>query len=196
MVGLAMLGTKQTRPIVLTLKTPVSAQDHQKGSPTAKNVLIEYSDFQCSACGKFYPAVEQLAKEYADKIIFVYRHLPLRTIHPSAEVAARSSEAAALQGKFWEYYDLLFKNQEAWSKESDPAKTFQSYATSLKLDLTRFNSDVASDSVKDRVQADLDGSPFTSTSQYSTPTFFLNGERIELSFQYEEMKAIIDSRLK
>src|SRR3989344_4238275 len=83
-----------------------SASDHIKGNPEARVVLIEYSDFQCPACGAYYPVVEEIVNEFGKDIVFVYRHFPLQQIHAHAQLASRATEASEKQGKFWEMHAL------------------------------------------------------------------------------------------
>ncbi len=93
----------------------INDADWVRGDKTSKVVVTEYSDFQCPACGAYYPMVEQINKELGDKIAFVYRHFPLVNIHQFAEPMARAAEAAGKQGKFWEMYSLIFTNQSKWA---------------------------------------------------------------------------------
>src|SRR6185369_17631925 len=117
---------------------PITASEWSKGPKDAKVTLIEYGDFQCPACGTYYPMVKKINEEYGDKVLFVFRNFPLYTIHPNAGISAQAAEAAGLQGKYWEMYDLLFQKQDEWSS-SNPAKAveehFNGYAQSLGLDL-------------------------------------------------------------
>lgn len=83
------------------------------GSPIT---LIEYSDFQCPFCARSEPTVKQVLSEYGDKVLFAYKHFPLTQIHPHAQAAAEASECAKDQGKFWEFHEKLFNNQDEWSK--------------------------------------------------------------------------------
>ncbi|MFC1649464.1 DsbA family protein [Patescibacteria group bacterium] len=94
----------------------VKENDHTKGSPEAKVILVEYSDFQCPACGAYAAVLSRLSEEIPEDLLIIYRHFPLSNIHTNARAAAIASEAAAQQGKFWEYHDLLFTNQPEWSK--------------------------------------------------------------------------------
>jgi protein-disulfide isomerase len=87
---------------------------HIKGNPDADVELVEYSDFQCPACSAMYPVVKELMVEHGDKIRFEYRHFPIERIHPYAVQAAVAAEAAGQQGKFYEFHDLLFENQQTW----------------------------------------------------------------------------------
>lgn len=99
-----------------TIPNVVTADDWVKGKKDSQVILVEYSDFQCPACAAYFPMIERVMDEYKDRVAFVYRHFPLTGIHPYAETMARASEAAGKQGKFWEMYQLIFKNQSVWSR--------------------------------------------------------------------------------
>ena len=154
----------------------VAADEHIKGSPSSAVTLIEYSDFQCPACQAYEAVVDEIVTKYSDRITFVYRHFPLVTIHPNAEMAARASEAAANQGKFWEMHDLLFDRQDDWSALGDPTTLFVAYAELLALDKDQFISDLSSSDVRDRVRADMNEGNAAGIN--ATPTFYLNGEPV------------------
>ena len=171
----------------------VTEADWTKGNPDAKVTLIEYSDFQCPACGAYYPLLKQLTAEYSEQVRFVYRHFPLRNIHANAEAAARSAEAAGKQGKFWEMHDKLFENQAAWSGMLAALPTFESYAGELGLNLDQFRTDVADGAVGDRVNAQFNDG--LSAGLNSTPSFFLNGEKIDNPRTYEQFKQVVDEAL-
>ena len=155
------------------LSRPVDSSDWSKGNPEATTVLVEYGDFQCPACEKFYPIVEEIFNRNKDKMKFVFRHFPIRQIHQNADLAAQASEAAGMQGKFWEMYDLLYKNQSSWATNPKAKDVFVGYATSLGLDLVRFSKDLDSSVIKDKINTSIDDG-FKSKVQ-GTPTFFLNG---------------------
>lgn len=88
---------------------------HVKGKGGTPVVIVEFSDFQCPYCATALPTVQQVLKEYGDKVLFAYKHLPLVSIHPLAQKTAEASECAADQGKFWEFHDQLFLNQQDWT---------------------------------------------------------------------------------
>lgn len=156
----------------------VSEVDHARGGDaTAPVTIIEYSDFQCPACGSFEPLVQSVSATYGDRVRIIYRHFPLSTLHPNAEAAAFASEAAAMQGKFWEMHDLLFDRQKDWDELDSPTDMFAAYAGLLELDVTQFTSDLTSDAVKDRVQIDVASGNAAGIS--ATPTFYLNGQVID-----------------
>ncbi|OGF63404.1 hypothetical protein A2926_03960 [Candidatus Giovannonibacteria bacterium RIFCSPLOWO2_01_FULL_44_40] len=163
----------------------VSEQDWWKGNKNAQIVLIEYSDFQCPACAIYYPLVNKLSEELGDKISFVYRHFPLKQ-HQNAEPAAWAAEAAGRQGKFWEMHDLIFENQKIWSDQKNAEELFIKYAEALSLDMAKFKEDVGSKEINEKVESDYQSGLRAGVD--STPTFFLNGKRIQNSQNYEEFK--------
>ncbi len=171
---------------------PIAADDHVSGPANAPATLIEYSDFQCPACGYYFPMVEQVVSEHAQSLRYVYRHFPLSQ-HLQAKPAAYAAEAAAKQGKFWEMYRLLFQNQSDWAEKSTAPQTFESYATRLGLNLIQFRADSASTEVKDRV--DRDYAAGINIDINSTPTFFLNGRRLQNPSSYEQFKQLIDAAI-
>jgi protein-disulfide isomerase len=173
---------------------PVRADSHQLSTAAdGKVTIVEFLDFECPSCGRAYPAVEQLRKEYAGKITYVVREFPL-DMHPNAMNAAAAAEAAANQGKFEAMYNKLFTTQQAWGgQQTDHAKTFDGYAQELGLDMARFRADVASQQVRDRIETDrADGA---AAGARGTPTFFVNGELFEPAATYDNLKAAIDTAL-
>ena len=172
----------------------VSPTDWTKGGKESKVTLIEYSDFQCPACGHYYPLVKQLAQEFGDKIQFAYRHFPLPS-HKNAELAARAAEAGGAQNKFWEMHDMIFEHQGEWSEKSagDARNIFRQYAEKLGLDTARFESDLDSDAVENKVENDRQSGLRSKVN--STPTFFLNGQKIQNPRSYDEFKSLISDTL-
>lgn len=171
----------------------VTDQDHVRGPVSAKAVIIEYSDFQCPACGAYYPTMKNLEKKYGDQIAIVYRNFPLTSLHKNAQLAAQAAEAANLQGKFWEMHDRLFERQEDWSTLSDAGKTFGEYAKELNLDVTRFSADLTSSPVKDRVTRDVDSGNAVNIA--GTPTFFMNGKKLTNPGSEDVFSSLIDAEL-
>lgn len=149
---------------------------HVKGNPDASVVLVEYSDFQCPACASFQPVITELMTEYGNKIRLEYKHFPL-PMHRYAMPAAVATEAAGQQGKFFEFHDLLFANQGTWSGSASPNTFFIQYAGEIGLDVDLFKRQMNSSLLRDKVRADRnEGNELTVTG---TPTFFLNGERMQ-----------------
>lgn len=175
----------------------LKANDHIKWSPDKKNLLIEYSDLQCPACKNAHNILRAIEAsgsadfEIIKKVTFVYRHFPLFQIHDKAYIAAYASEAAGKQGKFWEMADLLFDNQQAWEKSSDPQKDyFLNYAKELKLNVEQFKKDSNSTETKNRVAQDLRDAEQMGID--STPTFFLNGQKVDVN-SFDEFKTMLKS---
>lgn len=166
----------------------VKSDSNVKGAKDAKVVVVEFSDFECSACKAASDVVNNVIEEYGNKILFVYRHFPLVLYHPDSLKAAEASEAAAEQGKFWEYHDLLFDNQDKL-KEEDLLK----YARDLNLNIEKFKQELDSGKFKDKVEADLSDGEKLGIS--ATPTFFINGKKYQGALSFDEFKKIIDEEL-
>lgn len=166
--------------------------DKFKGSPNAKVLIVEYSDFQCPACRAYYPLVRQMVQEFGSEITFVYRNFPLTNIHFNAEFAARAAEAAGKQGKFWEMHDLLFEKQSEWSNASNITELFESYARLLGLDIEKFKTDWVSREIKEYVR--IQRRHAIEIGIEGTPSFFINGRQIQNPSSVDEFrKAIRDS---
>lgn len=151
--------------------------NHSAGAGTANVEVVEYGDFQCPACSGFFTIVEQVRETYGDKIKFTFRNFPLVSIHRNAMASHRAAEAASAQGKFFEMYELLYQNQDSWSSLSNPVSLFESYASSLGLDMTKFKTDFASEATNNVINADTN----EGKDKYkvdSTPTFIINGQKM------------------
>jgi len=153
--------------------------DHVTGSDAKKVLFIEYGDYQCPSCGGAYPHLNTILEEYGEDITFVFRNFPLTSMHPNARAAAAVAEAAGLQGKYWEMHDMLYKKQNDWSglDASQRTSVFNGYASSLGLDMAKFETDIASKNVNQKISFDLALGKSVDTS--ATPTFFLNGEKLD-----------------
>lgn len=173
------------------LSLPLDQVDHTKGSKTPKITLVEYSDFQCPACAVYYPMVESIYGQYKDRISFTYRNFPLPQ-HQNGAIAAQAAEAAAIQGKFWEMGDALFKNQDTWALMDDATArtTFELYASKIGINVLKFKSDIDSSVVKNKVDRDQK-SGITSAVDH-TPTFFINGKKADNPNSEAEFKALIE----
>ena len=155
------------------LTLPVGARDHSEGPLDAPLVLVEYGDYQCPYCGAAYPIVKRVQKRLGGRLRFVFRNFPLTNIHPDAQRAAETAEAAGAQGKFWEMHDYLFENQPSLD---DPAY-FLRFAGKLKLDTARLEREIAGHVHLSRIEEDyLSG---IRSGVNGTPTFFVNGIRYD-----------------
>lgn len=178
-----------------TLTEVVSEGDWTKGAPsTAKKAeLVEYSDFQCPACGVYYSIVEEVVAENKDTLAFTYRHFPLGQ-HKNALAASYAAEAAGLQGKFWEMHTMIFKSQSDWAETDTAEATFEGFAKDLGLDIARFKTDRDSQATKDAVEHDKNTGLKSGVN--STPSFYLNGKKMANPRNAEEFKATIEAALK
>lgn len=171
----------------------VTAFDWIKGNPKAAVVVVEYLDFKCEVCGSYYPWIKRLAEEFKDRVAFVTRFFPLPG-HKNSLTAALAAEAAGRQGKFWEMHDTLFENQEAWGEKPAPTpEIFGAYAQKIGLNMEQFKRDVSSPAVKERVERDrAAGQRF---GVQSTPTFFLNGEKMQNPKSYTDFKTVLQGAI-
>ncbi len=170
-----------TQPSTLIEIFQVSLDDDPvKGDPDAPITIIEFSDFQCPFCSRFFtqtlPAIQE---NYIDTGIvkLVYRDFPIDSLHPNARPAHIAAECADEQGKFWEYHDVLFENQGQWNRlsSSDLRSQLNQYATSMGLNSESFDSCLSSQSMADEVNADyLQASRNGATG---TTTFFIGNEK-------------------
>ena len=148
--------------------------------PDAKDgaavVIEEYGDYQCPPCGQLHPELKQIEHEFGKKVQLVFRHFPLTKIHKNALLAAHAAEAARNQNKFWDMHDLLYQNQKEWSELEDAKSVFLSYAQRLNLNLERFQSDLQSNLIGQRISADIQRG--TSLGVTGTPTVFLDSNRL------------------
>lgn len=194
--GLVWFDSRDTNPVTTSVPTElaiVTKNDWVEGNPNGPVTIIEYSDFQCPACGAYYPIIKQVLKQRGEQVRFVYRHLPLPTIHTHALTSAQAAQAAGKQGKFFEMHDQLFEGQGTWSTQKDPSETYQGYARAIGLDLDRFNRDRESDEVK---QAVLDDQLAAERAGFqSTPTFLLDGVKIENPKSLDAFLTLIDTQL-
>jgi len=177
--------------------------DPVKGNPNAPVTVVEFSDFQCPFCSRFFQQTLPLIEEnYIDtgKIKFVYKDLPLDSLHPNARAAHIAAECADEQGKFWEYHDVLFEKQSQWSSlaSSELENTFTEFATDMGLQAASFESCMQSPNIADEVNKDtLEAASYGATG---TPTFFIGNEKdgfIKLvgAQPYAVFQRVIDNQL-
>lgn len=188
LVGFAYFQFKGGRAQYL-VSTP--DENNVLGSANATVTIIEYSDFQCPFCGRFFEDTEPLIiSQYVDsgKVKFVYRHYPLPN-HQYAQKAAEASECASDQGKFWEYHNLIFKNQNSLNKGA-----LKQHASSIGLDREKFDSCLASGVMASRVRNDLDAGNAAGVS--STPSFFINGKQLVGAQPFSAFANAIEQNLR
>ena len=157
---------------------------HVKGNPEATVVLEEFSDFQCPACAGAQPVLADLMETFGDSVRLEFRYFPLPSF-PFSQVAAQAAAAAGPQGsdKFYEFHDLLFERQSEWTSGMNPNSHFQRYAEEIGLDVALFQQHQRSRTLREQILADrAEGMERGVTG---TPTFFLNGERMQYT-TYQE----------
>ena len=155
----------------------VTVTGNVEGNVDAAVTLVEYSDFQCPACSAFQPVLKQVLATYGDQIRFEYKHYPL-PIHNFAMQAAVAAEAAGQQGKFFEFHDVLFEKQKEWSVSATPNVLFITYAQDLGLDVETFKRHQKSSLLREKVRSDMNDAKEKGLT--GTPTFYLNGEKMEV----------------
>jgi protein-disulfide isomerase len=166
-----------------------------RGPADAKVTIVEYSDFQCPFCSRGYQILEeQVLPEYKDKVKFYFKNLPLKSIHPWAEgaaIAARCAEQQSAEG-FWSFYHALFKNQRDINQDNLKDKVTQ-FAKDAHLDEAKFAQCFSTKAPQADIDRDVEEA--TAVGASSTPTFFINGRRLEGAQPFENFKAIIDQEL-
>ena len=144
--------------------------DHIRGADDAPVTLVEYGDYQCPYCGQAEVVIRQLLDSFGDELRYVWRHLPLVDVHPSAQRAAEAAEAASAQGRFWAMHDTLLTHQDELSP-----RDLRRHAASVGLDVDRFAEDLRTREHAERVADDVRSADASGVT--GTPTFFVNGQR-------------------
>ncbi len=161
------------------LSVPVGPKDHVRGGGAdARITLVEYGDYQCPYCGQAHPVVQELIREFGDDLRFVFRNLPLDSVHPQAMHAAEAAEAVALQGDFWRMHDLLFERQHDLSDQA-----LVNYAQEAGADLGALEQALTQHVTIGRIEADLESALRSGAN--GTPAFFVNGTRYDDSWDLD-----------
>ena len=152
------------------LSPPLEDLDHVRGERGAPLELVMFGDFQCPFCLGAQSILRRVRERLGERLLFGFRHLPIPERHPLAPLAAEASEAAAAQGRFWEYHDALYANQPKLSRE-----VMLGVGRDLGLDVERMDSEIDSGAHRDRIVRDVASAEASGAT--GTPTFFVNGER-------------------
>ena len=174
----AFLQQMKTDPVSVIGNSPIT------GAAAKNIVLLEFSDFQCPFCAQAEPTVKQFIAQHQDEVTLVYKHFPLSQIHPQAESSAQAAWAAQKQGKFWEYHDALFEQQNQLEEA-----LYVKIAENLNLDLDQFNRDRNSPEAKAAINEDLELAQKVGVR--GTPFFALNGKVLSLPLQLSAMEEIL-----
>jgi protein-disulfide isomerase len=171
------------------LDPPVDpARDHIRGPAAAPLSLLEFADFECPFCGHATGVVGQLRRRFGEELRYAFRHLPLPDVHEHAELAAEASEAAAAQGRFWDYHDVLFQHQDQLELED-----LLGYAADLDLDVERFARELEDGVHSARVREDVASAE--ASGVHGTPTFFVGDRRHEGPYDAETLAAALEGHL-
>lgn len=184
------------KPKVFETITNVSPDDDPVlGSSGASLTVIEFTDYQCTFCRKYFlETFGSLKKDYIDtgKIRYVVRDYPLQE-HPQSLLASEAADCAGEQGKFWEMHDLLFTEQDKWSYQNDALKTMKEFANRLQLDQGKFSACLDDGNFEMEINKDIsDGELYKIAF---TPTIFVGDKKIVGAQAYETFKSVIDSEL-
>jgi protein-disulfide isomerase len=168
------------------LTPPLSAEDHVDGPERAELELVMYGDFQCPYCTAAYPIIHRIRDQLAGRLLFAFRHFPLRDVHPDAERAAEAAEAAAAQGAFWQMHDRMYEASSALTRD-DLIRD----AAELGLDSERVAAELDSGVHAPRVQRDLDSGIASGVT--GTPGFFVGGRLYGGSFDAQSLTAALET---
>ena len=164
------------------------ATDHIEGHASARVTVIEYGDFECSSCLQAHQALKVIRPHFGSNLRFVFRHFPLRELHPHAELAAEAAEAAGAQGKFWPMYELLFGNQQHLKE-----KHLLDYAGRIGLDIARYQNEMRDHVYLQRVQEHMESG--RQLGVRASPAFYVNGRFVDVSFNLQHLHEAIDKAL-
>jgi len=183
---------KKRSKIAFLIEPPrvrVNATGPSKGPATALVTIVEFSDFQCPFCAEAVPILKQVADTYGDKVRIVYRDFPIDAIHPQARKAAEAARCAQEQGKFWEYHDKLFANQQALGVEA-----LNKYTEEVGLNGNAFAACLSSAKVREAVERDIQDGQKAGVG--GTPTFFVNGRPFVGVPSFDIIRTVIDEELQ
>lgn len=167
---------------------PVPAQFPVRGAPAAPVTIEEFSDFQCPFCARSVSTVKQILEEYPGEVRWVFRHFPVFESHPNAPAIHMVAIAAGEQGRFWEMHDLLFENRDRVARDD-----VFGYARRLNLDMARFEASLGDRDLITRMEADYNEA--IERGVRATPTFFINGRKVEGAIPYSLFKREVETAL-
>lgn len=168
------------------LTPPLSAEDHVDGLDRAELELVMFGDFQCPYCTAAYPIVRRIRDQLSGRLLFAFRHFPLRDVHPDAQRAAEAAEAASAQGAFWGMHDAMYESRGALARED-----LIHQATELGLDSDKFTEELDSSVHAPRVQRDVDSGLASGVT--GTPGFFVGGRLYGGSFDAASLTTALET---
>lgn len=170
------------------LKVPVTPEDHIQGNSNALITLVEYGDYQCPFCGRAYFVVKNIQKHFGTQLRFVFRNFPLAEMHAYAEIAAEAAEFAATYKRFWEMHDLIYENQDRLNMPF-----LLELGKTLELPVAELEQAIVNKELAPKIRNDFLGGVRSGVN--GTPTFFINDQRYNGSFEFEDLAESIESVL-
>lgn len=170
------------------MRDPVTPADHVQGNINAPVTLVEYGDFECAYCGAAYPIVKRVQKRFGKNLRFVFRHFPMAQAHPNAEIAAETAEFAAVADRFWQAHAGIYENQDLLN-----APFLLTLAEELGLSPLALREALEDGTFAPRVRSNFRGGILSGVN--GTPTFFINGQRHDGSYEFDFLVAAIESTL-
>ena len=167
------------------LTLPVSERDHIQGPNTAPVTLVEYGDYECPYCAQAYLIIKEVQERMGNKLRFVFRNFPVTSANPRAYRVALAAEAAAVQNRFWDMYDYLFKHGQTNTDEN-----LRKSAAGLGLQIDKFDRDFNGQTHKVHLDEDIESGK--SSGVKNTPTFFINGDRYDGAWDLDSLLSALD----
>jgi len=172
----------------MDLKAEITERDHARGAASARVTLVEYGDFECRRCVRAYPLLRELLKRFEGDVRLVFRHSSQSHLYAHARLAAQAAEAAGLQNSFWRMHDALFEHTGTLDEP-----VLVRYAMALGLEVRRFQRDLYSAKVRERLREDqVSGSR---SGVVETPTFFVNGAQHRAEADFDTLNHAIRDAL-
>jgi protein-disulfide isomerase len=178
------MNTVSTSSGAVLADSVMPGRDHIRGTADAPVTLLEYGDYECPFCAAAHPIVTTIEATLGSTLRFVFRHFPLTTVHPHAQLAAEAAEAAGVQGEFWAMHEVLFRNQQ----DLGP-KSLARYARDLDLDLAAFSKDLIEHTHLPKVRAHFAGGVMSGVN--GTPAFYINGVRYDGAWDLAALSAAL-----
>lgn len=187
---------KPAGPSEALIKAPAGAvPPNELGPSTAAVTVEEFADYQCGACAQVNPLMKEIVSAYGGRIRFIYRAFPLVNIHDKAFDAAVAAEAAGQQGRYFDYQNQLFVNQNTWKSSPDYKNLFEEYAKQIGLDVEKFKAAAAGGLAKSRVDADMTRARGAGIT--GTPSVFINNTQVpQAQMNSAGLRALIDAELQ
>ncbi len=190
-IGITYFTQKKSEVAVTEPTNLIREFNHRTGPDNAKVKIVEFYDPECEACSAFFPYVKDILAQYKNDIQLITRYA---LYHGNSTTAAKASEAAARQNKFWEYQEALFVNQHEWSHRQDvPMAAFEQYAKNLGLDMDKFRLDMNDMSIMTNISIDISDGKTLGVN--GTPTIFINGKKLE-KLHPTNFKEMVELELK